>query len=177
MQVGLTSQKPKKGNCTKQKHNLRFRILGYWKPQGDHDMEDCPFCQMVAGKKDISSEKVYEDNDVLCFLNANPINFGHVLVIPKRHYPNLFELPLEQLQACIAVCQKISRAIHLGLNAAGLNLVQNNLSAAGQAVDHVHFHLIPRFEEDGFVTSWSEPENDYHPGQKQELITKIQARF
>jgi histidine triad (HIT) family protein len=140
-------------------------------------MEECAFCQMVAGEKEIDTEKVYEDADVLCFLNANPINSGHVLVIPKQHYRNLFELPLEKLQACIAVCQKISRAIHKGLNTDGVNLVQNNLRAAGQAVDHVHFHLIPRFEGDGFVTSWSDPENDYRPAEKQEIISKIKAQF
>ncbi len=116
-------------------------------------MAECPFCKMVRGETPVVS--LYEDRLVFAFPNENPINSGHILVIPKRHHATLFNLSEEELRACILVCQKLGEAIRRATGASGMNLVQNNGEAAGQSVGHVHFHLIPRHNGDGFVTSWS----------------------
>jgi histidine triad (HIT) family protein len=124
---------------------------------------------------EIPSAKIYEDDQVLSFMDINPINWGHSLVIPKRHYATLFEIPAGELQACILVAQRVARAVHLAMGADGLNLVQNNFRAAGQLIDHVHFHLIPRSDNDGFLTSW--PGKPYPPGDLPKTLDRIKARM
>jgi histidine triad (HIT) family protein len=116
-------------------------------------MADCIFCKIVRGE--LPCVKVYEDYYVLSFLDINPLTPGHTLVVPKNHHATLFEIPQEELNACCAAARKIGQAVYQAMGAAGLNLLQNNFRAAGQLIDHAHFHLIPRFRGDGFLTSWS----------------------
>jgi len=132
-------------------------------------MPDCIFCKIVKGE--IPCAKILEDDRVLSFVDINPINPGHALVIPKRHYPTLFDMDEEDLQACIVAARKVGRAVHRSTAAEGLNLVQNNYRAAGQLIDHAHFHLIPRYEGDGFLTSW--PGKPYGPGGLDAHLKKI----
>ena len=136
-------------------------------------MADCIFCKIVQGE--IPCAKVYEDDLVLSFLDINPINPGHTLVLPKNHYSTLFEVAPEALEACILASQKISKAVYKTVNAAGLNFLQNNFRAAGQLIEHVHFHLIPRFDNDGFLTSW--PGKEYPSGEMEKTLKKILAEF
>ncbi len=121
-------------------------------------MSECPFCKMIRGEKPF--KRIYENERVLVFLNEKPINPGHSLVIPKTHYETLLDIPPEELMECIGITQKFARIIIEALDASGLNLIQNNNDSAGQSVDHLHFHLIPRHEQDGFVTKWS-GDHDY----------------
>lgn len=116
-------------------------------------MSDCIFCKIIAGE--IPCSKVYEDEHVLAFLDIGPINPGHTLVVPKKHYAHLFEVPSEEFAACAKSVQKIAAAVLKGVDAKGLNILQNNFRPAGQLVDHVHFHVIPREEGDAFITSWA----------------------
>jgi len=109
---------------------------------------NCLFCKIVNGE--IPSYKVYEDDDFLAFLDINPINLGHTLVVPKNHYANLFDLPTDILARLGLVLQKVGQAVKTGAKADGLNLGMNNEPAAGQLIFHAHFHLIPRFQDDGF---------------------------
>lgn len=136
-------------------------------------MADCIFCKMVQGE--IPCAKIYEDDLVLSFLDINPINPGHTLVLPKNHYETLFEVDPETLEACILAAQKISEAVYRGVKAAGLNFLQNNFRAAGQLIEHVHFHLIPRYEKDGFLTSW--PGKEYPAGEMEKTWKKILAEL
>ncbi len=115
-------------------------------------MENCIFCQIVAGK--IPSSKLYEDEHVLSFLDINPINHGHSLVIPKRHFQSIIDIDEEDIKRCFAVTKKVAMAIKDALQCEGINIIQNNFRAAGQVIDHFHIHIIPRFEGDGFLTSW-----------------------
>jgi histidine triad (HIT) family protein len=123
-------------------------------------MSGCIFCKIIKGE--IPCAKILEDDRVLSFMDINPINAGHALVIPKQHYHTLFEVEPEDLQACILAAQKVGKAVYRSVGAQGLNLLQNNYRAAGQLIDHVHFHLIPRNERDGFLTTW--PGKAYPPG-------------
>ena len=134
-------------------------------------MTDCIFCKIVRGE--IPCAKVYEDDLVLSFLDINPINPGHTLVLPKAHYASLLDVDPEALKACVVAAKKISTAVYQGVKADGLNFLQNNFRAAGQLIDHVHFHLIPRYEGDGFMTTW--PGKPYPPGEIEKILRQIAA--
>jgi len=118
-------------------------------------MTDCIFCKIVAGE--IPADKVYEDEDFLAFLDIHPINLGHTLLIPKKHYENLFDLPSDLLEKIGPKIQLIARAVLVGAGADALNLGMNNGASAGQLVGHAHLHLIPRFDDDG-LQHWSAKE-------------------
>ena len=113
---------------------------------------DCIFCKIVAGQ--IPSHKLYEDEKVFSFLDVGPLSRGHCLVIPKAHYVTIDLMPDDLAAACLAVAPRISRALVIATQAAGWNILQNNGSVAGQAVGHVHFHLIPRTDGDGLGFRW-----------------------
>lgn len=108
---------------------------------------NCTFCRIVAGK--LPAEIVYEDQQVMAFLDANPLNPGHTLVIPKAHVESLSELPEEACGPLLSTAVRVARAAREALGAAGVNLVVNDGRAAGQAIPHLHLHVIPRFPGDG----------------------------
>lgn len=113
---------------------------------------DCIFCKIVAGK--LPSVKVYEDSQVLAFMDIGPVSKGHVLVIPKSHHDPITETPDEVLQQLIVIVRKVARAQKEGLQADGINVAQANGECAGQLVPHIHFHLIPRFDRDPNPRNW-----------------------
>ena len=109
---------------------------------------DCIFCKIIKGE--LPCNKVYEDDQVLAFLDIRPTNFGHTLVIPKNHYDSLIETPIHEACAMMAVIQKITPAVLESVNAPAFNLHVNTGSVAGQVVSHTHYHIIPRFADDGY---------------------------
>ncbi len=110
---------------------------------------DCIFCKIISGG-DIPCSKVYEDSLFIAFLDIKPVHKGgHVLVVPKRHFVNLFDTPDAEAEAIYKVVREISHAVVKATGGCdGVNLVQNNNAAAGQEVFHSHIHVIPRFEGD-----------------------------
>lgn len=108
--------------------------------------QDCIFCRIVKG--DVPCARVYEDADVLAFMDIHPVVKGHTLVIPKLHCDPITQAPVEALARTIAVVQRVARAQYQALHAAGVSVSQANGASAGQEVPHVHFHVIPRFEDD-----------------------------
>src|SRR3989344_1823292 len=123
-------------------------------------MNECIFCKIVKGE--IPSSKIYENDKVLAFLDIGPVNKGHTLVIPKEHYTNIYDIPEDILKEVVTAAKKISKAIKKGVNADGININQSNDSSAGQVVMHIHFHIIPRFRDDG-LKLW--PQNKYNEGE------------
>lgn len=115
-------------------------------------MQDCIFCKIVAGQ--LPSCKIYEDDATVAFMDIGPIIKGHALVSPKRHYADIHSTPPEVLAELIAVARKIAAAQKQALKADGVNIMQSSGRAAGQAVDHIHFHVIPRFNSDGHHWNW-----------------------
>lgn len=109
--------------------------------------EDCIFCAIVDGE--IPSRTVYEDEETLAFLDANPLAPGHTLVIPKAHYETLNDLPEDRGVDVFDTLQYLVPAVEDSVGADASNVAFNNGSAAGQEVPHVHGHIIPRFEGDG----------------------------
>ena len=110
-------------------------------------MEDCIFCKIINGE--IPSSKIYEDNDTIVFLDIAPINKGHCLVVPKKHYLDLLDAPSDLVTKVMRVSQKVGEAVMKGVKADGFNIGINNKKAAGQVVFHLHVHVIPRFKNDG----------------------------
>ncbi|MFZ6015183.1 MAG: HIT family protein [Patescibacteria group bacterium] len=110
-------------------------------------MNNCLFCKIA--NKSVQSDIVYEDNDVIAFLDINPVNPGHTLVVPKAHHEQLLELPEDQILPTVQAVKKVMKALMSLPDVEGVNIVQNNYSAAGQVVPHVHFHVIPRKVGDG----------------------------
>lgn len=106
----------------------------------------CVFCEIVSGSS--PAEKIYENDSVLAFLDINPMNFGHTLIIPKEHYPDFSSVPVKVMCEIIIAAKALAPALKIAVNADGYNLVVNNGEAAGQSVYHFHFHVIPRFNSD-----------------------------
>lgn len=112
-------------------------------------MEDCIFCKIVRGE--VPSHKIWEDDRVLAFLDIQPINRGHVLIIPKEHSQLISGVADEVLGNMMKSAKKIDEALRDSeLNPQGVNLFLADGEVAGQEVPHAHLHIIPRFKEDGF---------------------------
>ncbi|OZM58153.1 HIT family protein [Lottiidibacillus patelloidae] len=123
-------------------------------------MSDCIFCKIIDGS--IPSAKVYEDENVLAFLDISQVTKGHTLVIPKVHKENIFDLTPEIAGHLFQAIPKIANSINEQFQPVGVNLLNNNGEAAGQAVFHYHMHIIPRYGKgDGFGTVWKTHEKNY----------------
>lgn len=107
-------------------------------------MEDCIFCKIARGE--IPCHKVYEDNEILAFLDISQTTRGHTLVIPKEHFQNFLYVPKDLLGKTISVAQKIAQAEVASLGARGINVLINTNEVAGQSVMHFHVHVIPRYD-------------------------------
>ncbi len=117
---------------------------------------ECIFCKIIKGE--IPSRKIYENENALAFLDINPANAGHTLVIPKKHYQTIISIDTAELKSLIEVVKNIAGVIREELKADGLNVLQSNGGVAGQLIPHLHFHLIPRFKGDGVVFTWQKKE-------------------
>ena len=119
----------------------------------------CLFCKIIAGE--IPGTKVYEDENILAILDIAQTTKGHTLVMPKKHYDNMLEMPEEEYRNLMAKAQQLAQKIVTNLEANGINLLINTNEAAGQTIPHVHVHLIPRYDEsDGIQISFSENQYD-----------------
>ncbi|MEI7557171.1 HIT family protein [Candidatus Chlorohelix sp.] len=114
--------------------------------------ETCIFCKIVAGK--LPSAKAYEDDKVLVFMNLQQKNPGHALIIPKAHYPNIYEIPDEHVGYVAQVGAQVARALKQQFAPLGVNVLQNNEPAAMQSVFHYHVHVIPRYKGDDLLSIW-----------------------
>lgn len=114
--------------------------------------DDCIFCKIAGG--DIPSDTVYEDDLFRVILDLNPATKGHALILPKKHFANIYEIDDETLQKLIVLAKKVAVAMKDTLHCDGLNVVQNNGLVAGQTVFHFHLHIIPRYEGDGQDLNW-----------------------
>ena len=114
--------------------------------------EKCIFCKIIAGE--IPSTTVYEDEDFRAILDVNPAVRGHVIILPKKHAADIFELEDEVAASIFPVAKKIAAALKKTFQCDGVNILQNNGEAAGQTVFHLHVHVIPRYYGDGVNIMW-----------------------
>ncbi|HEU5140627.1 MAG TPA: HIT family protein [Bacillales bacterium] len=134
-----------------------------------HD-PDCIFCKIVAGE--LPAAKVFENDDVVAFLDLGQVTKGHTLVIPKVHQKNVYELTPEVAQKVFAVVPRIARSIKEQFKPIGMNLLNNNEEPAMQSVFHYHVHIIPRYgKDDGFGAIWQTHETS--EGEMKEIAETI----
>ncbi|MFH1511303.1 MAG: HIT domain-containing protein, partial [Candidatus Woesearchaeota archaeon] len=118
----------------------------------------------------IPSSKVFENSNFLAFLDFSPVSKGHTLLIPKKHYETLMDLPDELLKDISVQLKEISSAVMRATNCEGISISQSNNKAAGQVVPHIHFHIIPRFVNDS-LKQW--PQGKYEDGEMDNICKKI----
>lgn len=137
---------------------------------------DCIFCKIVAGQ--IPCCKLFEDEHILSFLDIGPVSRGHCLIIPKQHVARLDDAGDKDAAALAAVMRlapRLGRAVAAGVGATGWNFLQNNGADAGQVVEHVHFHIIPRMAGDGLGYRW--PAGSLDPQEAPALVQAITAHL
>lgn len=135
-------------------------------------MNDCVFCKIIKGE--IPAAKVYEDDNVLAFLDIHPVNSGHTLIVPKIHSEGLLDADDEVLSQMIVATKKIAAAILRGLDYEAFNLEQNNGPIAGQVIPHLHWHIVPRKVDDG-LKHW--PGKEYAEGETQNIANRIKEKL
>jgi histidine triad (HIT) family protein len=137
-------------------------------------MTECSFCKIIAGK--LPSNKIYENENVLAFapLKDRIIAKGHMLVIPKKHYADIYDIPKEELHCIIDAVKIISQKLKEKYNAEGINILYASGKVAQQSCFHFHIHLIPRYKDDGLDT-W--PETGYKEGNFPEVYKDIANLF
>ena len=134
-------------------------------------MDNCIFCKIING--DIPSAVVFENDEFKAILDRFPSNEGHVLIMPKEHCANIFEMDPEKGGRLFALAVKIASAMKEVLGFENMNVLQNNGPVAGQTVNHFHLHLIPRYENDSVNVSW--PQMDLTDEQIEEMRKKISS--
>ncbi len=136
-------------------------------------MNDCIFCKIIAGE--IPSATVYEDEDFKAIMDISPAAKGHVIILTKKHYANLYELDDEVSCKVFMIARKIANAIREEFHCDGINLLQNNGAAAGQTIFHFHMHVIPRYDQDHVNVPWEH--GKYAEGEAGAIAEALAARI
>ena len=119
-------------------------------------MDNCIFCKIIKGE--IPSVTIYENDEFKVILDRFPSNEGHVLIIPKNHCANIFEADPDMAGRLFTLAVKVAKIMKNTLGFENMNIVQNNGPVAGQTVNHLHVHLIPRYEGDSVNVTWKQLE-------------------
>ena len=130
--------------------------------------DECLFCKIIRGE--IPSYALYEDDEIFVFLDIFPVSKGHCLLIPKKHFIALHDIP-EKDMVFLSKLPEISSKMKKVTKATGINILQSNGKDAGQVIEHVHFHIIPRFPEDGLIKF--PPQSDLDEEVAKELVEKF----
>jgi len=133
-------------------------------------MEDCLFCKIIKGE--VPSHKVYEDENFIAFLDINPVTPGHTLVVPKRHSYNVLDSDDDVLCELGRILKKVSQAVCRAMGTESFNLNQNNGEQSGQVIPHLHWHIVPRYADDG-LKLW--PGSPYPEGEDKIVAKKIKS--
>ena len=135
--------------------------------------EDCIFCKIANGES--PSATIFEDRDFRVMLDIGPATRGHVLILTKEHYDNIYEIDAETAGKLFSLASVIARAMKKVLNCDGMNILQNNGTVAGQTVFHFHLHLIPRYEGDQVQVTW--PQGSITEEEKEELVKSMKKEI
>jgi histidine triad (HIT) family protein len=134
---------------------------------------DCIFCKIVSGE--LPAVRLAENEDACAFLDLVQVHPGHVLIIPKHHYADLYALPGPVAAAVMVLAQQVATALLAALQPAGLSLLQSNGAAAGQEVMHLHVHLLPRAAGDGLLRLYPSPPHASDAAELEALGERIRA--
>ena len=133
---------------------------------------DCIFCDIISGKR--PGTFLYQDDDIVAFMDKYPIDQGHSLVVSKKHYEKIIDMKPEDVGTMFSKIPKIANAILSGTGADAFSIAQNNGRAAKQIIPHVHVHIIPRFNNKG--TIWTKREISKND-ELESLAQKIRAHL
>ena len=131
---------------------------------------ECVFCKIV--KRKIKCPIIFENERFIAFLDINPVNFGHALIVPKEHIETLLTAKSRILREMMPIAKRIADAVMKNQKAGGFNLCMNNYRAAGQLIPHLHLHIIPRYDAD-FVTLDKQKTKKYLPGELEKLSSEL----
>jgi len=135
---------------------------------------DCVFCKIIDGE--IPAIKVLDEELVVAFMDINPSSKGHMLVVPKNHVENIFEIPESDLTALIKAVKRCAKAAKEALNAEGITILQLNGKASDQIVPHLHIHIIPRWKNDGLsMSTWEMKQGDME--EIQDIARKVKEHI
>ncbi|MDD5098149.1 MAG: HIT family protein [Candidatus Pacebacteria bacterium] len=135
-------------------------------------MENCIFCKIIKGE--IPCYKIYEDDLVLAFLDVSPMSIGHVLIIPKEHRENIFDVKEKHLERMIDVAKKIAQKMKDNMGAEGINLYHASGACAEQTVFHFHLHIVPREKDDNICFSGVAPQRkDISKEEFDAIVSKL----
>jgi histidine triad (HIT) family protein len=134
---------------------------------------NCVFCKIVHGQ--IPSARILETEEVVVFLDIHPVTPGHTLIVPKAHHARLDDLPAEIAAQAGSLLPQLCRAIRAATGAEALNVIINNGQAAGQTIDHCHWHIIPRFHDD--PVNWPWPQGEYIGDELGQMRFRIEGEL
>ena len=134
-------------------------------------MDNCIYCKIISC--DIPSATILENDEFKVILDRFPATKGHVLVLPKEHYANIFEIDPELGGRLFTLAIRIAGIVKKATGATDMNIIQNNGPIAGQTVDHFHLHIIPRYADDTVTVKWNQL--DLTDEQIEEVRTSITA--
>jgi histidine triad (HIT) family protein len=120
--------------------------------------EECIFCKVLAGE--IPSERIYDDEHAIAVMDINPWTRGHAVVFPRKHAENLFEIDDDELGHVAVAAKRVAAKMRATLDLDGINLLQSNGRAAWQTIFHLHFHVIPRYDDDPLRLPWIPEQGD-----------------
>lgn len=128
---------------------------------------------------EIPGNIVYEDDVCIAFMDAFPLSKGHTLVVPREPIENIYDLDEETGAHLMKIITRMANAVKGAFGPDGLNVIQNNGSFASQSVDHIHFHLVPRYknEYDGFGYKWNQDSNERTDDEKKEIEQAIRDKL
>jgi len=135
--------------------------------------DDCIFCKLANG--DIPTNALYEDDNVKAIFDLSPASKGHIIILPKEHFDDVYSIDEETAAHVFKVATKLAKAMKEALNCDGMNILQNNGAIAGQTVFHFHMHIIPRYLGDNIKISWNQ--GSISEDETNDLIKKIQNKF
>ena len=136
-------------------------------------VQECIFCKIIAGQ--IPCTKLYENEHVLAFLDIGPVSEGHTLIVPKKHTSHVDQTDPLTMAEIAKVIPMLAGSVKEAMGADGYNVLCNNGSSAGQVVEHVHVHIIPRKTDDGVFRQW--PSFQYPAGKADEIAEKIRKNI
>jgi len=134
---------------------------------------DCIFCKITRGE--VPSARILDTDEAIAFLDINPVSHGHALLVPKAHHANLNELPDALAGAVGSLLPRLCRAIAAATGSQGLNIIVNSGRAAGQTIDHCHWHIIPRFRDD--PVNWPWPHTEYLGDELNQMRFRIEREL
>jgi histidine triad (HIT) family protein len=135
---------------------------------------NCIFCKIIDGS--IPSYKVYEDENIIAFLDISQVTKGHTLVVPKKHVKNVYEMDQSLAKDVFESIPKIAKALKKAFNPIGLNIINNNEQPL-QSVDHFHIHLVPRYENDDLKLSFTNNQDKMNEESYKGLLEKIKENL